>query len=137
MYLELNNKKYFLYSNFEKKISELRKKDLLNVDINFYIDTEEHSDMIFFESLYDLPNFLYFTNNYYWWIFEGVFLEKKSTTEDKNYFELVSLFHQSKQNRLQNERKFITSLTFSYKQVWGTNKRKSVDRDLILRDIRG
>lgn len=133
MYLELNNRKYYLDKAFSHKVSELRKKSSLKVEINLYVqeDEVENKDLLFFENLKNLPDFLYFGNTYYFWIFETINLEKINTIEDKNYREHVSQFFGVRKD----QRKFTISIEFTYKQVWGTNNRVMFDRDLLLRNI--
>ena len=133
MYLELNNRKYYLDKAFSHKVSGLRKKSSLKVEINLYVqeDEVENKDLLFFENLKNLPDFLYFGNTYYFWIFKTTNLEKVSIVEDKNYREHVSQFFGVRKD----QRKFTISIEFTYNQVWGTNNRVMFDRDLLLRNI--
>ena len=133
MYIEIENKKYSLYSSFPQKVSELRKKSFLKVEMDLYIteDELENKHLLFFENLKSLPDFLYFGNTYYFWIFETTNLEKVNIVEDKNYRESVSRFFGVRKD----QRKFTISLEFTYKQVWGTNNRVMFDRDLLLKNI--
>lgn len=133
MYLELNNGKYYLEKAFSHKVSELRKKSSLKIETNLYIqeDEVENKHILFFENLKNLPDFLYFGNNYYFWIFETTNLDKVNIVEDKNYREHVSRFFGVRKD----QRKFTISIEFTYKQVWGTSNRVIFDRDLLLRSI--
>ena len=133
MYVELNNTKHYLNKYFNYKVSELKKKSILKVEINLYVqeDEVENKDLLFFEKLKSLPNFLYFGNNYYFWIFETTNLEKVNIVEDRDYRESVSRFFGVRKD----QRKFTVSIEFTYKQVWGTNNRVMFDRDLLLKNI--
>lgn len=135
MYAELDNRKYYLDKSFSHKVSELRKKSSLKVETNLYIqeDEVENKDLTFFDNLKSLPDFLYFGNTYYFWIFETANLEKVNIVEDKYYRESVSRFFGI--YRQAQQRKFTVSIEFTYKQVWGTNNRVMFDRDLLLRGI--
>jgi len=132
MYVELNNRKYHLNESFNHKVSELRKKSTLKIEIGIYVQEDEvDNNLLFFENLKSLPDFLYFGNIYYFWIFETTNLEKVNIVEDKNYRESVSRFFGVRKD----QRKFTVSIEFTYKQVWGTNNRVMFDRDLLLRGI--
>lgn len=132
MYVELNNRKYHLNESFNHKVSELRKKSTLKIEIGIYVQEDEvDNNLLFFENLKSLPDFLYFGNTYYFWIFETTNLEKVNIVEDKNYRESVSRFFGVRKD----QRKFTVSIEFTYKQVWGTNNRVMFDRDLLLRGI--
>jgi hypothetical protein len=143
MYVELNNRKYHLNEPFNHKVSELRKKSTLKIEIGIYVQEDEVDNMystfadiidnnlLFFENLKSLPDFLYFHNTYYFWIFETTNLEKVNITEDRNYRESISRFFGVRKD----QRKFTVSIEFTYKQVWGTNNRVMFDRDLLLRNI--
>ncbi len=141
MYIELNNNKYYLSGNFNGKVSHLRKKTNLKVTFNLYLQPNDSSgsgfyddtlkDLDYFKNLEVLPKVIYITNNYYWWIFEGVELADIKVLEDKDYVSMVSnYYHQRK-----NQRRFVVEIEFNYKDVFGTNNRKIFDRDLLLRNI--
>jgi hypothetical protein len=133
MYIELNNRKYYLTKPFSHKVSELRKKSTLKIEVDFYVqeDEVENKDSLFFGKLKSLPEFLYFGNTYYFWIFETTNLEKVNIVEDRKYRESVSRFFGVRKD----QRKFTVSIEFTYKEVWGTNNRVMFDRDLLLRSI--
>lgn len=133
MYIELNNTKYHLTKPFSHKVSELRKKSNLKIEVDLYVEEDEVENkyLLFFQQLKTLPHFLYFGNSYYFWIFEAVNLETIKIWEDKDYREYVSQFFGVRKD----QRKFNISINFTYKQVWGTNNRVMFDRDLLLRNI--
>ena len=86
MYVELNNRKYHLNEPFNHKVSALRKNSTLKIEIGIYVQEDEVDNMystfadiidnnlLFFENLKSLPDFLYFHNTYYFWIFEISFV---------------------------------------------------------------
>ncbi len=139
MYIELNNNKYYLSGNFDSKVSHLRKKNNLKVKFNLYLQPNDSGkrleytlkDLDYFKNLDNLPDIIYFTNSYYWWIFEGVELADIKVLEDKDYVSMVSNYYQQRKN----QRRFVVEIEFNYKDVFGTNNRKIFDRDLLLRNI--
>lgn len=133
MYLELNGNIFYLYGGFREKISELNKERKLEIEINLYI-TEEEKDIkrkSYLENLKKLPEILYFSNSYYYWIFEGVKLENKEFFEDYVYRTVASSYYQT--SRFETQKKFIFKMEFSFDKVTGTNNRLIFDRDLLLR----
>ena len=45
MYVELNNRKYHLNESFNHKVSELRKKSTLKIEIGIYVQEDEIDNM--------------------------------------------------------------------------------------------
>lgn len=138
MYLELNNKKFSidnsLNGTFEPKISHLRKKNHIEIYISLYVKIEqkESEDLNFFKNLKNLPEWIYFTNNYYWWIFRVKDLKNILVVENKDYQQLVSNFFNSP---TKYQKKYKVTISFEYTEVCGTNNRVTFDRELLLKGI--
>lgn len=136
MTIYIDDKKFRLDFSFIEKISTLRKKDQIKFTINLYIDVDQligdggilvsSLDLFFFKSLEKIPETIYCSkNDYYWWCFDRCELVEKKLYQEKNY----------RDHNDRNVEKWNVELTISYKDVWGSNKKAVLERDIKLRKL--
>lgn len=132
MYIYIDDKNFWLDSGyFPEKISRIKKLEQIKFKINLYDDSigifpDFNNQLDFLNSLKTLPETVYASkSDYYWWCFDGCQLIDKKISEDKNYYDY--------QNR--DIKKWNIELTISYKDVWGSNKKTVLERDLKLKKL--
>ena len=80
----------------------------------------------------ELPKWVYFSNDHYWWVFRVKELKNILVVETKDYQQLVSNFYNSP---TKYQKKYKVTISFEYFEVCGTNNRIVFDRELLLKDI--
>ncbi len=125
----LDDKKIHLDWGFPEKISQLKKRDSITLDICLYIYdnmVKPDTDLEFLKHIKEVPETIYVSkSNYYWWVFEGCKLIDINVYRDKNFYDY----------RGRDIEKWNCKLTFSYKDVYGSNKKSVVERDIKLKKL--
>lgn len=115
MWLQIQDKKFFISSKFEQSIFELKKKNQLKVKISKWYS---EADIELFKFKDGFPKSLLMQNTYYFWVFENC--------------ELVGV----KFNNLGIESKtFSLFMTFNFSDVWGTTSQNIIERNFKLNQI--
>ncbi len=133
MNLYLDEKSYHLDWGFPEKISFLKKKDSITLKFNIYIYSEEtfwknseNEKLEVLKSMTSVPTNVYVSkSDYYWWVFDECEFISIKVNQDKNYYD-----YQGRETK-----KWNCELTFSYKDVYGSNKKAVVDRDIKLKKL--
>ena len=133
MNLYLDEKSYHLDWGFPEKISFLKKKDSITLKFNIYIYSEEtfwknheNEKLEVVKSMTSVPTNVYVSkSDYYWWVFDECRFISTKVSKDKNYYDYQG----------RDTEKWNCELTFSYKDVYGSNKKTVVDRDIKLKKI--
>ncbi len=133
MNLYLDEKSYHLDWGFPEKISFLKKKDSITLKFNIYIYSEEtfwknseNEKLEVLKSMTSVPTNVYVSkSDYYWWVFDECRFISTKVSKDKNYYD-----YQGRETK-----KWNCELTFSYKDVYGSNKKAVVDRDIKLKKL--
>lgn len=133
MNLYLDEKSYHLDWGFPEKISALKKKDSITLKFNIYIYSEEtfwknheKEKLEVVKSMTSVPTNVYVSkSDYYWWVFDECEFISIKVSQDKNYWD----YHG------RDIEKWNCELTFSYKDVYGSNKKAVVDRDIKLKKL--
>ncbi len=133
MNLYLDEKSYHLDWGFPEKISFLKKKDSITLKFNIYIYSEEtfwknseNEKLEVLKSMTSVPTNVYVSkSDYYWWVFDECEFISIKVNQDKNYYDYQG----------RDTEKWNCELTFSYKDVYGSNKKTVVDRDIKLKKL--
>jgi len=133
MNLYLDEKSYHLDWGFPEKISFLKKRDSITLKFNIYIYSEEtfwknheNEKLEVVKSMTSVPTNVYVSkSDYYWWVFDECRFISTKVSKDKNYYDYQG----------RDTEKWNCELTFSYKDVYGSNKKTVVDRDIKLKKI--
>jgi hypothetical protein len=133
MHLYLDEKSYHLDWGFPEKISVLKKRDSITLKFNIYIYSEEtfwknheNEKLEVVKSMTSVPTNVYVSkSDYYWWVFDECRFISTKVSKDKNYYDYQG----------RDTEKWNCELTFSYKDVYGSNKKTVVDRDIKLKKI--
>jgi hypothetical protein len=133
MNLYLDEKSYHLDWGFPEKISFLKKRDSITLKFNIYIYSEEtfwknheNEKLEVVKSITSVPTNVYVSkSDYYWWVFDECRFISTKVSKDKNYYDYQG----------RDTEKWNCELTFSYKDVYGSNKKTVVDRDIKLKKI--
>lgn len=133
MHLYLDEKSYHLDWGFPEKISVLKKRDSITLKFNIYIYSEEtfwknheNEKLEVVKSMTSVPTNVYVSkSDYYWWVFDECEFISIKVNQDKNYYDYQG----------RDTEKWNCELTFSYKDVYGSNKKTVVDRDIKLKKI--
>jgi hypothetical protein len=125
----LDNKKIHLDWGFPEKTSQLKKRVSITLDICFYIYNEEPiKELEYLKTIVEIPNTIYVSkSDYYWWVFEDCILIDKQIQRDKNFYDYKG----------RDIDKWNCKLTFSYKDVYGSNKKNLIDREIKLKQLFG
>jgi hypothetical protein len=125
----LDDKKIGLNWGFPEKISQLKKRVSITLDICFYIyDEEPNKELEYLKTIVEVPNTIYVSkSDYYWWVFEDCKLIDKQIQRDKNFYDYKG----------RDIDKWNCKLTFSYKDVYGSNKKNLIDREIKLKQLFG
>jgi len=125
----LDDKKIHLDWGFPEKISQLKKRVSITLDICFYINDEEpNKELEYLKTIVEIPNTIYVSkSDYYWWVFEDCKLIDKKIERDKNFYDYKG----------RDIDKWNCKLTFSYKDVYGSNKKNLIDREIKLKQLFG
>lgn len=127
MYLYIDDKNFWLDSGyFPEKITRLKQINPVKFKIHLY-DTFDFDEKInFFKSLISITETVYVSkSDYYWWCFDGCQLIDKKIYQDKDYYDYAG----------RDIKKWNIELTISYKDVWGSNKKTVLERDLKLKKL--
>lgn len=138
MYIYISDKNFWLdFECFPEKISRLKKLEQIKFKINLYdygmvkstsvgSQIEFANKFSFLKSLKTLPETIYASkSDYYWWSFDGCLLLDKKMYQDKDYYDYQG----------RDIKKWNIELTISYKDVWGSNKKTVLERDLKLKKL--
>lgn len=123
MYLYIEDFAFYLDWRFPEKISHLRKKESIKFKFNIYIDkSSEYNGLKFLEELNTLSETIYVSkSDYYWWCFDNCQLIDKKISEDIDYKGGI--------------KKIDVELIISYEDVWGSNKKAVLERDMKLKKL--
>ena len=133
MHLYLDEKSYHLDWGFPEKISALKKRDSITLKFNIYIYSEEtfwknheNEKLEVVKSMTSVPTNVYVSkSDYYWWVFDECKFVSIEVSKDRNYYDYQG----------RDTEKWSCELTFSYKDVYGSNKKTVVDRDIKLKKL--
>jgi len=127
----LGDKKFHLDygSVFSEKVSQLKKKTEITISIDHYIyDNMVKPDtvLLILKSIKEVPETIYISkSDYYWWVFDGCKLININVYQDKNFYDYQG----------RNIEKWNCELKFSYNDVYGSNKKSVIDRDIKLKKL--
>ena len=127
----LDDKKFNLDYGFSfvEKISQLKKNSDIKLHISLYrYDNmvKKLSDLIFLQNIKEVPETIYISkSDYYWWVFDGCKLIDIKVYQDKNFYDY----------QVRNIEKWNCELKFSYNDVYGSNKKSVIDRDIKLKKL--
>jgi hypothetical protein len=127
----LGDKKFHLDygSVFSEKVSQLKKKTEITIIIDHYIyDNMVKPDtvLLILKSIKEVPETIYISkSDYYWWVFDGCKLIDINVYQDKNFYDYQG----------RNIEKWNCKLKFSYNDVYGSNKKSVIDRDIKLKKL--
>jgi hypothetical protein len=130
MNLHIDDKEFNFYE-FPEKISQLKKKNKIDFDISVYIydnQIKPNTDLEFLKNITELPDTIFVSKSkYYYWVFTGCKLLDVSVHQDKNFSDY----------RDRNIEKFDAIISISYDDVYGSNNKNVVDRDIKLKQLFG
>ena len=130
MNLHIEDKEFNFYE-FPEKISQLKKKNKIDFDISVYIydnQVKPITDLEFLKNITELPDTIFVSKSkYYYWVFTGCKLLDVSVHQDKNFSDY----------RDRNIEKFDAIISISYDDVYGSNNKNVVDRDIKLKQLFG
>ena len=127
----LGDKKFHLDygSVFSEKVSQLKKKTEITISIDHYVyDNMVKPDtvLLILKSIKEVPETIYVSkSDYYWWVFDGCKLIDINVYQDKNFYDYQG----------RNIEKWNCELKFSYNDVYGSNKKSVIDRDIKLKKL--
>lgn len=142
MELVIDINKVFPFSlggEFSEKISTLKKKDKINLNLSIYVygPTEKIGDKLretqsenlkYITELEEVPNSMYIAkSNYYWWCFDGCKLLNKTIKEDKGFYDYKG----------RDIKKIDITLSISYIDVYGSDKKSVIERNIKLNQLFG
>lgn len=138
MYLYISDKNFWLdFGCFPEKISRLKKLNQIKFKINLYdysnvkstsagSQIEFANQFSFIKSLKTLPETIYASkSDHYWWSFDGCLLLDKKVYRDKDFYD----------SQGRDIKKWNIELTISYKDVYGSNKKSVLERDIKLKKL--
>ena len=131
MYIYIDDKNFWLdFGCFPEKITRLKQINPVKFKIHLYdnrlSDFDFDEKINFFKYLSSIPETVYVSkSDYYWWCFDGCQLIDKKINQDKDYYDYVG----------RDIKKWNIELTISYKDVWGSNKKTVLERDLKLNKL--
>ena len=133
MYIYIDDKEFWLdFWCFPEKISRLKKLEQIKFKINLYDNRVSSGDfdfdgkITFFKSLNSISETVYASkSDYYWWCFDSCQLIDKKIYQDKDYYDYQG----------RDIKKWNIELAISYKDVWGSNKKTVLERDLKLKKL--
>jgi hypothetical protein len=130
MNLHIEDKEFNFYE-FPEKISQLKKKNKIDFNISVYIydnQVKPISELEFLKNLTELPDIIHVSKSkYYYWVFTGCQLLHISVYQDKNFTDY----------RGRDIEKFDAIISMSYVDVYGSNNKNVVDRDIKLNQLFG
>ncbi len=130
MNLHIEDKEFHFYE-FPEKISQLKKKNKIDFDISVYIydnQVKPGADLEFLKNLTELPETIFVSKSkYYYWVFTGCKLLDVSVFQDKNFYDYKG----------RDIDKFDAKISISYSDVYGSNNKNLVDRDIKLKQLFG
>ena len=133
MYLYIDDKDFWLdFGCFPEKISRIKKLEQIKFKINLYDYGTGYQHAIDFANKFSflksltIPETIYASkSDHYWWCFDGCQLIDKKICQDKDYYDYAG----------RDIKKWNIELTISYKDVWGSNKKTVLERDLKLKKL--
>lgn len=137
MYIYIDNKNFWTDVCFPEKISRLKKLNQIKFKIYLYdysmvkstsagSQIEFTNKFNFLKSLKTLPETIYASkSDYYWWSFDECQLLDKKIHQDKDYYDYQG----------RDIKKWNIELTISYKDVFGSNKKTVLERDIKLKKL--
>jgi hypothetical protein len=130
MDLHIEDKEFHFY-DFPEKISQLKKKNKIDFNISVYIydnQIKPTSELEFLKNLTELPDIIHVSKSqYYYWVFTGCELLDISVFQDKNFTDYKG----------RDIEKFDAIISMSYLEVFGSNDKTLIDRDIKLKKIFG
>jgi len=127
MNLHIEDKEFYFYE-FPEKISQLKKKNKIDFDISVFIYDNQVKDLEFLKNLTELPDTIFVSKSkYYYWVFTGCKLLDVSVFQDKNFYDYKG----------RDIDKFDAKISISYSDVYGSNNKNLVDRDIKLKQLFG
>jgi hypothetical protein len=130
MNLHIDDKEFNFYE-FPEKISQLKKKNKIDFDISVYIydnQVRPVKDLEFLKNLTELPDIIHVSKSkYYYWVFTECKLLNISVNQDKDFTDY--------KNR--DIEKFDAIISMSYVDVYGSNNKNLVDREIKLNQLFG
>jgi hypothetical protein len=133
MDLHIEDKK-FNFWDFPEKLSQLKKLNKINFVFSIYVyDSKEGSnifykscDLEFIRNLNKIPDIIYVSKSkYYYWSFIECDLINKKILQDKNFIDYKG----------RDINKFDIEFSISYKDVYGSNNKSVIDRDIKLNKL--
>lgn len=136
MHIEIEDKKYYFYSDFPESISKLKRTKEVDLELIYFksssyskfkpgqrpttepiVEEEIDGDLDYLLKLDKLPEYVYITNNYYFWILRNCQIKSKTVNTRDNYDRVV------------------VKLKLGFDEAWGTNKRSVFERDIKLAEL--
>jgi hypothetical protein len=125
MDLHIEDKK-FNFWDFPEKLSQLKKLNKINFVFSIYVYDSKEGDLEFIRNLNRIPDIIYVSKSkYYYWVFSNCNLINKKISEDKNFIDY----------RGRDIKKFDIEVSISYKEVWGSNNKSVIDRNIKLNKL--
>jgi hypothetical protein len=125
MDLHIEDKK-FPFWDFPEKLSQLKKLNKINFIFSIYVYDSKEGDLEFIRNLNKIPDIIYVSKSkYYYWCFSGCDLINKKISQDKNFIDYQG----------RDIKKFDIKFSISYKDVWGSNNKSVIDRDIKLNKL--
>ena len=134
MHIEIEDKKYYLYSDFPESISKLKRTKEIDLDLIYFIKSipkqqpttepivEEQidEDLDYLIKLDKLPEYVYITNNFYFWILKNCQIKSKIV---------------NRRDSFAGHDRVVVKLKLGFDEAWGTNKRAVFERDIKLQEL--
>jgi len=134
MHIEIEDKKYYFYSDFPESISKLKRTKEVDLELIYFksssfstlkqqptaepiVEEQIDSDLDYLLKLDKLPEYVYITNNYYFWIFKNCQIKSKIVNQ-RDFYDRV-----------------VVKLKLGFDEAWGTNKRSVFERDIKLQEL--
>ena len=131
MYIEIEDKKYYFYSDFPESISKLKRTKEVDLELIYFKSSSFSKfkpvqqpttepideDLDYLLKLDKLPEYVYITNNYYFWILKNCQIKSKIVNQ-RDFYDRV-----------------VVKLKLGFDEAWGTNKRQVFERDIKLAEL--
>jgi hypothetical protein len=136
MHIEIEDKKYYFYSDFPESISKLKRTKEVDLELIYFksssfstfilkqqpttepiVEEQIDSDLDYLLKLDKLPEYVYITNNYYFWILKNCQIKSKIVNQ-RDFYDRV-----------------VVKLKLGFDEAWGTNKRSVFERDIKLQEL--
>jgi hypothetical protein len=140
MHIEIEDKKYYFYSDFPESISKLKRTKEVDLELIYFksstfttfrlkqqpttepiVEEQIDGDLDYLLKLDKLPEYVYITNNYYFWILKNCQIKSKIVNRRDNSFA--------------GHDRVVVKLKLGFDEAWGTNKRSVFERDIKLQEL--